>query len=82
MHSAQRHYHAALQLQGDHAAAHYNWGVLQAGSRRFDKAADAFRRALKVNPFHPQAHNNLAYVGRRSGQAGGGGHSLSAGARE
>jgi tetratricopeptide (TPR) repeat protein len=33
--------------------------VLQADARRFDEAADAFRRALKVNPFHPQAHNNL-----------------------
>jgi tetratricopeptide (TPR) repeat protein len=57
--SAQRHYHAALQLQGDHADAHYNWGVLQAGARRFDDAADAFRRALEVNPFHAQAHHNL-----------------------
>jgi tetratricopeptide (TPR) repeat protein len=57
--SAQRHYHAALQLQGDHAGAHYNWGVLQAGVPRVDEAADAFRRALTVNPFHPQAHNNL-----------------------
>ena len=57
--SARRHYHAALRLQGDHAGAHYNWGVLRAGARRIDEAADAFRRALEVNPFHPQAHNNL-----------------------
>jgi tetratricopeptide (TPR) repeat protein len=57
--SAQRHYHAALQLQGDHAGAHYNWGVLQADAGRLDEAAHSFRGALKVNPFHPQAHNNL-----------------------
>ena len=57
--AAERHYHAALQLQGDHSGAHYNWGVLQADARRFDDAAEAFRLTLKVNPFHPQAHNNL-----------------------
>jgi tetratricopeptide (TPR) repeat protein len=57
--SAQRHYHAALKLQGDRAGAHYNWGVLLAAAQRFDEAADAFRRALQINPFHPQAHNNL-----------------------
>lgn len=57
--AAERHYHAALKLQGDRAGAHYNWGVLQAGAGRLDAAADAFRRALEVDPFHPQAHNNL-----------------------
>ena len=57
--SAQRHYQAALKLQGDHAGAHYNWGVLQAAAERVDEAADAFRRAVEVDPFHPQAHNNL-----------------------
>ena len=68
--SAQRHYHAALQLQGDHAGAHYNWGVLLAGARRFDEAAAAFRRALEVNPFHPQAHNNLASLLASQGKLG------------
>jgi tetratricopeptide (TPR) repeat protein len=66
--SAQRHYHAALQLQGDHAGAHYNWGVLQADARRFDEAADAFLRALQVNPFHPQAHNNLGTLAAGRGR--------------
>ena len=79
--SAQRHYHAALQLQGDHAGAHYNWGVLLAGARRFDEAAAAFRRALEVNPFHPQAHNDLASL-LAAGQARGGGHPLPARARQ
>jgi Flp pilus assembly protein TadD len=34
--------------------------VLLARERRVDDAVEAFRRALDVSPFHPQAHNNLA----------------------
>jgi tetratricopeptide (TPR) repeat protein len=60
MDAAQRHYEAALTLQGDRAGAHYNWGVLLARAQRPDDAVAAFRRALDVSPFHPQAHNNLA----------------------
>jgi tetratricopeptide (TPR) repeat protein len=60
MDAAQRHYEAALKLQGDRAGAHYNWGVLLARERRVEEAVDAFRRALDVSLFHPQAHNNLA----------------------
>jgi Flp pilus assembly protein TadD len=34
--------------------------VLLARERRVQEAVVAFRRALDVSPFHPQAHNNLA----------------------
>ena len=68
MDSAQRHYEAALNLQGDRGGAHYNWGVLLARERRVDEAVVAFRRALDVSPFHPQAHNNLATLLAQEGK--------------
>ena len=40
---------------GDTAEAHYNYGVTLMGRREYAQAADAFRKALEVDPRHAQA---------------------------
>ena len=40
---------------GDTAEAHYNYGVALMGRGEYAQAADAFRKALEVNPQHAQA---------------------------
>ena len=42
--------------------------MLLASKGRQREAADAFRRALQINPFHSQAHNNLATLLAGGGQ--------------
>lgn len=49
--SAQRWFRRA----GDGAVAHYNYGVTLMGRREYAQAAEAFQKALEINPMHPQA---------------------------
>ncbi len=39
-------------------------------ARKYSQAEDAFRKALEINPFHPEAHNNLAYLLEQQGKVG------------
>ncbi len=44
------------------ADLHYDYGVLLGLQDKWDEAAEAYRRALAVNPQHAQAHNNLGQI--------------------
>ena len=44
---------------------HFLLGVAAAGMRNYERAADAFRAAIGLNPNFPQAHLRLAYVLKR-----------------
>src|SRR5207302_1345009 len=39
-----------------------DYGVLLGMQEKWDLAADAYRRAIAVNPLHAQAHNNLGEI--------------------
>jgi tetratricopeptide (TPR) repeat protein len=58
-HDAAQRFIRRVKLQGDHAGAHSNWGVLLGarGARRSRRCVPS----RLVNPFHPQAHNNLRH---------------------
>ena len=40
---------------GDTAEAHYNYGITLMGRREYAQAADAFKKALELDPRHAQA---------------------------
>ena len=44
-----------FRRSGDTAEAHYNYGVTLMGRREYAQAAEAFRKALELNPLHAQA---------------------------
>ena len=50
----------------DLGEAHYDYGVLLGLQEKWDLAADAYRKALALNPAHAQAHNNLGQMLERS----------------
>jgi len=50
----------ALERSSSDAAAHYLLGRALAGLRQYERAAEAFRAALCVQPNYPQAHLRLA----------------------
>src|SRR6185503_10781284 len=48
--------------------AHYDYGVLLGLQEKWDLAAEAYRRAIAVNPLHAQAYNNLGQILERQRQ--------------
>src|SRR5207237_7041865 len=46
----------------DLGTAHYDYGVLLGTAGKWDLAADAYRRAIAINPLNAQAHNNLGQI--------------------
>jgi len=65
---AEAHYTALVALGENLADAHYDYGVLLGMQERWDEAAEAYRRALTLNPLHAEAHNNLGQILERSRQ--------------
>ena len=59
---AEEHYKAVVELGVNVADAQYDYGVLLSMQERWDEAADAYRKALALNPLHAQAHNNLGQI--------------------
>jgi tetratricopeptide (TPR) repeat protein len=55
----EEHYQAAVAQGFNNAGMHYDYGVVLALQDRWDAAADAYRKALGVNPLHVYARNNL-----------------------
>jgi tetratricopeptide (TPR) repeat protein len=41
---------------------HYDHGVVLGEQEQWDRAAEAYRRALAVNPLHARARNNLGHL--------------------
>ena len=64
---AERHYTAARGSASDSEELHMNWGMLQATRKRFDEAAESYRRVLEINP---QSANALADLGGMLEQIG------------
>ena len=52
----------AEKLRKDFANCIYNLGVVYLITTQFEKAADAFRRAIENNPSHAAAHFNLGFL--------------------
>ena len=48
--------------------AHYDYGVLLGLQEQWEPAAEAYRKAIAVNPRHAQAHNNLGQILERERQ--------------
>lgn len=65
---AEEHYHAAVQKGVNSADLHYDYGVVLASQEKWDAAAEAYRRAIAVNPLHVRARNNLGQLLERQGQ--------------
>lgn len=65
---AEEHYRAILARGAGPADAHYNFGVLCFGRRRFAEARLAFFKALEINPQYAEAHNNLAFLLEQEGR--------------
>jgi Tfp pilus assembly protein PilF len=49
----------ALEIDPDHADAHYLYGFIQFGRKQFEEAADNFKRALAARPNYYAARNHL-----------------------
>jgi Flp pilus assembly protein TadD len=62
----------SLRLDSGNADAHNLLGVALASQNRMDEAMTEFREAIRINPQHPSAGNNLARAAAivRSGSAG------------
>jgi len=65
---AEQHYRAAVSLEPNRAASHYDFGVLLFEAKKYREAAAAFRQTLAVDPRHPDAHNNLGFLLEREGR--------------
>jgi protein O-GlcNAc transferase len=59
---AEHHYQEAMRLGLDSYEAHHNYGVALTLQGRRRESAEAFRRALDLNPFYTDSHNNLAFL--------------------
>ena len=62
-------FEAALQLLPSCVDCHFNIGIALGQLERFNEAADAFSRALEVNPDYAAAYYGLADVYGRQGRA-------------
>jgi tetratricopeptide (TPR) repeat protein len=62
---AEKHFNAVVALKSNLEEAYYNYGVVLTLQKRDAEAADAFRRAIDVNPLYAQAHNNLGVLFER-----------------
>ena len=60
--AAEKQFERALSIEGDHAAAHYQLGCLQAARGRFGVAAEQWRLAAKANPADLQTKVTLAWM--------------------
>ena len=57
-----------LACTARNSVAHYNLGLVLAGSGQFDEAIAHYRQALKIEPHYAQAHNNLGCILADRGQ--------------
>ena len=57
---AERHYRSALEARPDTATAAFNLGVVLEDMKRTSEAVDEYRRAIRIDPRHADAHYNLA----------------------
>ena len=53
-------YDLAVQLRGDDGLLRYGYGVALFRARRYDDAAEQFRKAIEGNPYFASAYFNLA----------------------
>ena len=54
----------AIQINPDHAMAHYNLGLVFEKINNLNDAIASYRTALELKPDFPQASNNLAHARR------------------
>ena len=59
---AEEQYRTVVALGGDLSEAHYDYGVLLGLQDKWDLAADAYGKALALNPANVRARNNLGQV--------------------
>ena len=52
----------AVQRLYHYPLAHFLLGVALAGMKEYERAADAMRAALSLNPNFPEAHRRLALL--------------------
>jgi tetratricopeptide (TPR) repeat protein len=62
---AEEEYRTVVALGGDLSEAHYDYGVLLGLQDKWDLAADAYGKALALNPANVRARNNLGQVFER-----------------
>jgi len=55
---------------GDTAESHYNYGVTLMGRREYVQAAEAFRKALELDPLHAQALVRIRQAERAAAEGG------------
>lgn len=68
---AAEHFAAAVRLQPENPAAHFNLGTVLSMQNRLDAALAEFSRALALRPDYGQAHNNLGSLLRQRGDVAG-----------
>ena len=75
---AEEHYRAAVALGADLSEAHYDYGVLLGLQEKWDLAADAYRKAIALNPPNVQARQQPRAGARASAPVRGGGRANTA----
>jgi tetratricopeptide (TPR) repeat protein len=59
-----------FRRSGDTAESHYNYGVTLMGRREYAPAAEAFQKALQINPLHAQAAMRVRQARQRAAAEG------------
>ena len=69
--AAYEQYTAAIRLNPNHAATHYNMGLqyLNRGESYYDKAAEEFEAAIRIDPFFDDAVHLLLYIKKNGPRA-------------
>jgi tetratricopeptide (TPR) repeat protein len=61
------HLHRARELSPDHPATYASLGKIYLAQKNLEKAQEAFRNAIEINPFNPEVHRDLALVYEMAG---------------
>lgn len=60
-----KHFRRAIELKPDHAKAYFNLGMARIAQERYREALQAFQTSLRLDATDPNAHVQLAVIGRR-----------------